>query len=328
MNIDVTSKGELPFWLAGAWQQISFGLRENRIAHALLLHGQPGLAVATLAECYAQRLLCRTAQQGEMACGHCPECSLMAAGTHPDRLRLQIPEDKQSIVIEQIRDLSLLLQQKPNRGAYRVVTIADADTMTTGAANALLKTLEEPGNDVVLILIAEKPEQLSATIRSRCARIGVVVPETERAAQWLLQQCHDMQSPADMTAARLALRLARGAPMLALEFIRNGRLPELQQLFRGIDRLLASTMDPVALAATITDTDLFLDELLRRCHQGLQDDTELPRAVWGELVESVLEARRQLQSASHLSAQAIMEGLLLRWFDLIAKFGHSKRRAS
>lgn len=312
------------FWHEPLWQQLHYRLSQNRVAHALLLSAGPGLALDALSTRYAQRLLCERAAADisvTEACGHCPGCAMFQAGSHPDYQRLTIPEDKQSIVIDQIRELTISLQQRAVRGGYRVAVIEQADTMTVGAANALLKTLEEPGERIVLVLQVEQAERLPATIRSRCQLLTLNPPTLDAGRSWLVAQ------GANTAQAEQALTACSGAPIAAQKLLAEGGLARLQAQRKQIERFINVELDPIAVAAGVAEPESFFDELLRQTKAGMQQQSsaycKVPAPVWAELCEQTLEARRQLRSASHLSATAVLETLLLRWFDLLAKFGHS-----
>lgn len=312
------------FWQEPIWQQLLYRLREQRVAHAVLLSARQGLGVDELAQRYARRLLCERAAQApdlDEACGQCAGCAMMSAGSHPDHARLTIADDKQSIVIDQIRELTQNLQQRPVRGGYRVAVIEQADTMTVGAANALLKTLEEPGERIVLLLLVTRAERLPATIRSRCQQLTLAIPTLEASRQWLLAQ------GGAVNLVTQALTAANGAPLAAQKLLKDGGLAGLNAQRALLERFIRGELEPLQVAASVTEPEPFFDELLRQSQAGMQQLTpayqRLPMAVWAELCEQTLEARRQLRSASHLSALAVLEALLLRWFDLLAKFGHS-----
>jgi DNA polymerase-3 subunit delta' len=115
------------------------------------------------------------------------------AGTHPDRLQvmLEARDDgklRTEITIDQIRALGQRFSAKPSFGGWQVVTIDPADRMNVAAANALLKTLEEPAANTSLILVADEPARLPATIRSRCQRIELRPPDLGTARAWLTAQ--------------------------------------------------------------------------------------------------------------------------------------------
>lgn len=134
----------------------------GRVAQSLLLTGPPNIGKSTLARFWAQYLNCGAAQR---PCGRCPSCRKMVSGNHPD---IRIFDEDEPLKIDQIRELQRELSLSPVEGRYRVALLCNFERATTGAANALLKTLEEPTSQVVLILTAVEPGALLPTIVSRC----------------------------------------------------------------------------------------------------------------------------------------------------------------
>jgi DNA polymerase III subunit delta' len=149
--------------------------RKGRLGHAYLFVGPAGVGKHTLARELARALLCETPSKTLTACGRCGSCALADAGTHPDLILTARPEDKVDLPIDLIRELVEHLALKPARGGRKVAILDDADDLSAEAANAFLKTLEEPPPGSVLILIGgPTPERQFSTILSRCQ----VVPFT------------------------------------------------------------------------------------------------------------------------------------------------------
>ena len=208
-------------WQAQQWQQIVRQRQQNRLPHALLFQGPAGTGKKHFANELAHALLCSQPVETAYACGHCRSCNLVKAGTHPD-LRLLKPTPPAtstsknpvlSIKIDALREIYKALSETSQFGGYRIVVIEDADKMPTQAANSLLKTLEEPGRDTLLILVSSHPHQLPVTIRSRCQSIRFQVPEKATAIEWLGESA--------VSNVQTALKLAHGAPLLAMDYAEN-----------------------------------------------------------------------------------------------------------
>ena len=233
----------MPPWLQHTWVRlVDLG---ERLPHALLFVGPPGLGKGLLAETLAARLLCDSPAADGQACGHCEACRWRLSGNHPD-LHLVIPaadaEDVEGaegegarespsgkpkssqIVIDQIRELQSALSVTGHHSARRVVLIDPAEAMNVFTANALLKLLEEPSAGCVFVLVSSEPRRLLPTIRSRCQQWAFSRPDDGALAHWrsqagkevsaLLGVCGGMPLAAERLAA------AGGASLLA-RFVRD-----------------------------------------------------------------------------------------------------------
>ncbi|WP_324716901.1 DNA polymerase III subunit delta' [Carboxydochorda subterranea] len=143
-------------------------IQGGRIGGAYLLHGPRGVGKATLARAVAAALLCEAPDEDGEACGRCDACQAVARGRHPDVVWVAPSTEAGNITIQQIRDLRMRLSLSPQRGAWTVAALERADRLTLEAANAFLKSLEEPPGQTVLFLLAEEVDALPETIRSRC----------------------------------------------------------------------------------------------------------------------------------------------------------------
>ena len=229
-------------WTIGAAQRL---MRDTqRLPHALLLAGPRGLGKAALATRLTQVLTCVRPQDGTVACGTCQGCLLFGAGNHPDIRWIEPPEDKKVIAIDQIRALGEFLQLRPHTARYKIVVISPADAMNIQAANSLLKLLEEPPADSLLLLVSSDPARLPATVRSRCQRVEFMIPARAEALSWLRAV---EGFPADQ--AELLLDLAGGAPLRALTLQQEGFLAVQSELRADVEAIAAGKADPVACAA-------------------------------------------------------------------------------
>lgn len=156
------------------WQRLVAYKVNQRLPSGLMLCGLPSVDKKTLAKQFAQLILC--SQSNKQACGQCRSCILFAAGNHPDFIEVHPEEDSSVIKIDQIRALTETLAQTSALGNYQVATVIKAEDMNRAAANALLKTLEEPHGAVTLILVSEQPSAVPATIRSRCQLLTLSEP--------------------------------------------------------------------------------------------------------------------------------------------------------
>ena len=230
-------------WLSAARQGLARTLAAGRLPHALMLQGLPGLAKAALAEWLARLALCD--QSGPAPCGVCASCRLHGADTHPDLVRVGLVEDRKQIAVDDIRELTARLSLKSLRGGRKVGIVDPADAMNANGANALLKTLEEPPPDTLLILTVARPDRLPATVTSRCQRLPIGVPETAVALAWLAAHAGTAGEGVDW---RGPLVLAAGAPVGALRIVQRGGANLEREMAEIPAQLSLGEADIVALA--------------------------------------------------------------------------------
>jgi DNA polymerase-3 subunit delta' len=204
-------------WLADAWRVLAGALVENRLHHGLLFAAPAGYGKRALADAFALAALCTQRRPDGHACHRCRSCQLVAAGSHPDLVRItfELRDDgkpRTEIAVDQMRALSQRLALSSQFGGLQIALIDPADRMNASAANALLKTLEEPAAATIIVLIADDPARLPATIRSRCQRIEIGMPTRDQALAWLRAQ------GIDATRAATALDASLGNPGLALDW--------------------------------------------------------------------------------------------------------------
>jgi DNA polymerase-3 subunit delta' len=243
----------LPTWVELLpWQaEAARGMLSARATwpHALMLDGPRGLGKRTLALNLARGLLCETPGADGIACGTCASCHYVAAGQHPDLQLIEpfvVDEDgevkvQDPIIIERIRALIDWVQLTSHRGRAKVAVIVPAESMNPAAANALLKTLEEPPPSTYLVLVAHQPGRVPATLRSRCRRMAAPRPTVASAEAWLAQQ--------GVAKPGAVLAQAAGSPLTALAMA----VPEWQAERAVWMQALArpESLSPVALAARI-----------------------------------------------------------------------------
>ncbi|AFC46794.1 DNA-directed DNA polymerase III subunit delta [Mycobacterium intracellulare MOTT-02] len=172
------------------------------MTHAWLITGPPGSGRSVAALCFAAALQCTsTVEDGGPGCGRCHACTTTMAGTHAD-VRRVIPEGL-SIGVDEMRAIVQIASRRPATGHRQIVVIEDADRLTEGAANALLKVVEEPPPSTVFLLCAPSvdPEDIAITLRSRCRHVALVTPSTEAIARVLVDSDGLSPETADWAAS-------------------------------------------------------------------------------------------------------------------------------
>ncbi|MCL1045184.1 DNA polymerase III subunit delta' [Shewanella electrodiphila] len=177
---------QLP-WLDAPFERFINERQSGHSAHAQLVSIDQGLGGHILANEMAEAAMC-TALTPVGACGQCKSCLLFKAGTHPDCH--VIKADGTIIKVDQIRDLCQKLTVTAQQGGQRVAIILNCEQFNLASANALLKTLEEPGNNILIILQTDVPSRILATIKSRCQQVAFHAPDRKQVYEWL--KAHQM----------------------------------------------------------------------------------------------------------------------------------------
>ncbi len=231
-------------WQQDIWNRLQQARQQERLPHAMLFAGPEGVGKTSFAHVFAQSLLCTDPDSQGESCGHCRHCHLFQAGNHPD-FQIVSPETGSKsgeIKIDTIRNFTRGAALTAQSGGYKVVIIKPAERMNSAAANSLLKTLEEPTADTVLMLLSDHPSRLLPTIRSRCQQFAFPHPKQAEAIRWLETRL----GPSD---AKTLLHLAGGAPLKALEMDSAEILSQRQGMLSALIGLGQNKLDPVKLAA-------------------------------------------------------------------------------
>jgi DNA polymerase-3 subunit delta' len=325
-------------WQKDDWLRLQ-ELRK-RPPHGLLFKGSKGIGKLDLALNFAQSLLCEQPDAEQFACGNCPSCHWFGQGSHPD-FRLIQPEalspdsvesesgkkPSKQISVDQIRGLADFFGMSAHQGGRRVIVVHPAESMNTNAANALLKSLEEPPPGLSFILVTHKPQQLLPTILSRCLSFALPSPDVVSTTRWLAEQ--GVKNPEDMLAA------SGFAPLQAAQLDEQVGGGEARgKLLRAVRQPAA--MDVFALADALQKTEqvLVVQWLQQWCYDlasmklaGKLRYHPGEEAVIGKLVESVAPlnlarlqkymqvAKREAQHT--LNPKLFFESLLLAYRQLI-----------
>ncbi len=310
------------FWLkhiADSWLERA---RQARLPHAVLLHGPAGVGKRSTAAWMARQKL------GLDPCGALPVYPLEAP-EHADLQWLSPPEDKQTIGIEQIRGLVTNLGLTSYEGSGKVAIIDPANAMTVNAANSLLKTLEEPPGDTLLILVTDRVGRLPATIFSRCQRLDFAPPATAETMAWL-DQVHPGAAWAD------ALHVAGGAPLAAITAL--DELETTAAMTRDLNELGRGAGSAIEVAARWAKLDPsfvlnWLAQFVRQVAvaaltgrgQGAGIDQSVLRRMDRRNLFCYLDIINRLrgQAGGSYNVQLTLEGLLIDWADGLEHCGPS-----
>lgn len=320
------------------WQHTQWAQLANRTQHphAYLFHGPQGIGKHVLAQRLGQLLLCSNPQQHQ-PCGQCKSCLLLSAGSHPDFYAVQPEEADKAIRVDQIRALVDFVGTTAQLGGRKLVLLDPAEAMNTQAANALLKSLEEPSGDTVLLLVTHQLSSLLPTIRSRCVKQACRVPSPSEAVRWLQAQLPEV-SKEDL--AQL-LSLARGFPLQAFRLHEQGAVQWQNLMLEELDKLRQGQQWPSAVADAWQAIPLLLifdwfyqwtlllvrqqitrspcqipNPLLRDYLYRLTAQTECTQVL--AFQDWLLQQRHAVQNRANLNRTLLLEALLVQWSDLIS----------
>lgn len=312
-------------WLRSLWQNIAHDHQQGTLAHAHCLTWQPDLGTQALVEEWVRLLLCTAG--GKRACGQCKSCLLHRAGNHPDYYQLRSDEGR-VIGVEPVRELLAKLQHTPNQAGAKVVWLHDAEKLSVTAANALLKTLEEPTQDTYFIVTPERTERLLPTLRSRMQLQRLQAPTLAEVEQWLSQRLQRVLSAEEQQHCQRYFQ----RPLALLQWLEDGQFPrdyllEFSQCMTTDQALPQPSKND--WLDWLTASEQWLQEMIR-VQQGIaQEQLRLPEqqqahqqwllargvgvselSAWAHLCYAI---RQQTAEQSGLNGPLLLHGLWMRW---------------
>jgi len=308
-------------WHEGQWGFFTRCLEMDRLAHALIIEGSSGSGKTAFANDMATKLLCSAEQP--LACGQCRSCQLLAGEdrAHPEFMDITFEINPKTgklrteIIVDQVRRLIGQLQLTNTISTRKVAFIHPADALNKSAANALLKSLEEPtGKDTVLILVTDDPGRLPVTVRSRCQIISIGQPDREVVKAWLQQVSG---KSADLVNA--AIDAAGGSPLRAAQFLESPELDAFTQVRESLATLLSSPASAIAVSerlAKLSERDIWRwlsncsSDVIRADMRG-QTPGWMPANIQLDS-KTLLQLQKQADINRHMSTTPVRSDLLLQ----------------
>lgn len=298
-------------WQTAQWQLFSQQKQQQRLPHAIVMTGVNGLGKRVLADQMVATLLCTNDEASE-PCGHCHSCQLFMAGNHPDHTIIEPEESGKQIKIEQIRRLKDKQQLTPTVAKWKTVIVCPADNMNINSNNSLLKLLEEPQDNTLIILITAKPEYLPITILSRCQKLVLSAPAVELTLNWV----HQQGSYDDAIIDQL-LPLAKGAPLAVIELLQSDILPQIQQVEADFKSLLHGPVNPVVLAKEWQQYDLnivfnHLQNLVKKniILVQKQENTNGTKRSW-HIYDCIIAVIKLISSSNNINKTLLIEQFMV-----------------
>ncbi|WPC33816.1 MULTISPECIES: DNA polymerase III subunit delta' C-terminal domain-containing protein [Acinetobacter] len=241
MPLDVNA--QIYPWQQQVWETLTG--RFPKLGHGLLFYGKKGCGKEAFAQQFLAWVLCLN-RQPKGPCGECGSCQWLKADTHPNYVYISTDEDNKKqnakIKIEKIRDLLPFVQQTVD--GWRVIVIEPAEALNIASSNALLKTLEEPGENIVIILLADHYLKLPATIRSRLQHFAL-----DRISSAQFSEYVEAQLPeAGSSQQQLLMNLSNQMPLQAIEVAQSSWLPLRQEFMEDWKKLVIQKNMPMAIA--------------------------------------------------------------------------------
>jgi DNA polymerase-3 subunit delta' len=325
------SEGTTFPWHQEPWRRVSQAHTAGRLPHAILLAGPSGLGKSAFARRLAYSLVCTGQGESGDACGRCSACRQTRAGSHPD-LQIVMPEETgKQIRIDAIRGLTEKSVLSVQETGYRVFVIEPADAMNRAAANALLKTLEEPSSRTLLILVSSHPDRLAATIRSRCQMLSFRIPARAEVHSWLAAQIGGSENLDELLA------VSGGAPMRALLAREQDWPGQGRRLVEELLQLKNRKVNPVTIVEEWEKRPLpLLSDGLKRCmsdlvklasglrdaviyHPGVRADLQcLSEGIDLQSLHGYNDEllRIERDSSNNLNVQMQLEYMVNRWLQI------------
>ncbi len=342
-NASAASIPELHYpWQSTQWEKLTDVYSSGRLPHALMLSGTSGTGKKRFAGTLANLVLCEhpfdhdSATKGPSPCGHCKNCKLVGAEAHPD-IRYFSPEEKSTVVkVDQIRQLNEYISKSSQQGGYKIAIICPAEAMNHNAANALLKSLEEPSQKSLILLIVDQPGRMLATIRSRCQVIDFPMPNHRQSLDWLMLALPNSSLHEDL------LELAAGSPIKAYEMSESEAVTQKQSMIKDLAKVLKREATVVSVAAKWQKYELqivlawnvtWVQQLIRYSmtsdSQWVKDDTLLkmvqylagkhPAGRFYELLDKIQTSCDLVARKTNPNNQILIENLLVGWSELMQK---------
>ncbi len=301
-------------WQDEQWTSLIVQVEQQRIPHALILGGPKHIGKYQFALTLAQRMLCESSVGG-YACGSCKQCHLVTANNHPDLLKVLPEGEGKAIRIDSVRALGDFASKTSQQGGWKVAIIYPAESMNQNSSNALLKNLEEPGPNTLLLLVCHEPARLSATVKSRCRMVKFPVPAITQSRLWLSQVVGQDQDIEQL------LGFAEGRPLLALQLIETDLLERRRELECMLDDLAAHRTTPLLVAEKLVakksvpnDPVVTVDWLYSRVSSDIRSGQgTISLRLMFRYLDRLIQAKKLLQSSSNPNIQLLWEELLLNW---------------
>lgn len=328
MSLPIPAAEALP-WQARTWSRLARQMSQDRLPAGLLFAGAPGVGKRALALRFVAALLCADRSRTGDACGACGPCQQRQAGSHPDLIIGEPEPDKKQLSVDVVREFSRRMFLTSSMPSGRLGLMLQADRMNTHAANALLKTLEEPPPTAHIVLVCDQLAVLPATIRSRCQLIRVGIEQPDAVRSWLAQQQQGLPESEMQWYVQRPMQLLQS----------DVEVTERQQWREGLQAVWSGQIEPLAAAAAIEESRV--DQWVQFAHQlgadVLRDSLGQGGGRWvsaasagnpaaSQAIRRLLDGIRAalLMARGQANRRLMLEVLMLEW----SRAGRLSRRSA
>ncbi len=306
-------------WLQGAVDQFHQRMVNQRLPHAILLQGRAGDGAEILAQSLAKAALCNNPELG-YPCNQCKSCLLHSAETHPDYMKLEPGGASVTIRVDDIRSLVDRFTTTAQISSRKVAVLLHAETMNTAAANALLKTLEEPPGDSLLILVTEGTKPLLPTVRSRCQPISMQSPDKAQITHWLEQR------ELAKGASEALMQALDYQPLKIAQWVEEGLNKNWEHFQAILTGVAGSQLTPVMAATECKDIGVSdqLDWVDQKISAWVKQQASSGHALdrrWVRYLDQLIALRRELIHSANVNAQLFSESLFMLWQQFNRQLG-------
>jgi DNA polymerase-3 subunit delta' len=314
-------------WQQNQWNKVKDTFHTGRLAHALLLTGPDGIGIDHFAYSLSAFLLCSDKKENH-ACGLCKSCVLLGSQNHPDFFMIEPEEPGKQIKVDDIRGLINFIHLSSQYSSSKIVIINPAEAMNRNAANSLLKTLEEPPDGVIFLVVSSQPARLAVTIRSRCQRLNFSKATNEIGINWLKDVAQ-----VDTNKATELFTSCEGRPLDALKLIESKTSIHRIEVLSDLKTLTQASADTIGIAKKWNDFGTlevfawileFISSMTRAKLSGVEDNSNLGRDLQHignhlnlfQLVNCYDKAIQQYRAVTgpfNLNRMGLLEDFIIYW---------------
>ncbi|NQY51449.1 MAG: DNA replication protein [Piscirickettsiaceae bacterium] len=313
-------------WQINLWQKFVSLKKQHRLPHAILVTGVRGLGKKYFADNLIKSILCLSPRESEESCEECHSCQIFVAGNHPDHIEVCQEKCGMQIKIKQIHPLMRKQKLTSTVSLWKTIVISTAHSMNMNTNNSLLKLLEEPQKNTLIILVTSQPNKIPITIRSRCQNLHMPIPDFNESMDWIVQ--HSNHQINETTKG--ILQLAKGAPLAAIDILNENGAEYYRQVDQDFDNILSGDANPITLTAKWLHFDLIqiINQLqyniINRvviAQTGVSHDPALNTkiTIYWKIVDFTIHTKKLLLSQNNLNKTMLIEGFIVNITNLIHK---------